>query len=76
MPIKINLHLLLVQRKMKLRELASAVGITETNLSILKNGHIKAIRMSTLEKVCRHLRCTPGELIELTEENEEEKVDY
>lgn len=64
MPIKVNIDLLLVQRKMKLTDLAEKVGITIANLSILKTGKAKAIRFSTLEKICEVLECTPGEILE------------
>ncbi|MGE6106467.1 helix-turn-helix domain-containing protein [Aeromonas sobria] len=63
MPIIIRLDTLLAQRKMTARELALRVGITEANLSILKNGHAKAIRFSTLEAICRELHCQPGDLL-------------
>ena len=64
MPIKINIDLLLVKRKMKSKDLADRVGITVTNLSILKTGKAKAIRFSTLEAICRELECQPGDLLE------------
>jgi len=63
--IKVNLDLLLVQRKMKLTELAEQVGITLANLSILKTGKAKAIRFSTLVALCEALDCTPGDLLEI-----------
>ncbi|MFG0835390.1 helix-turn-helix domain-containing protein [Aeromonas bivalvium] len=63
MPIIIRLDALLAQHKMTARELALRVGITEANLSILKNGHAKAIRFSTLEAICRELHCQPGDLL-------------
>ena len=71
--IKINLDLLLVKRKMSLTELSEKVGITLTNLSILKRGKAKAIRFSTLIALCDALKCTPGDLLELEdpEENSE-----
>ncbi len=62
MSIKVNLDLLLVQRKMKLKDLAEKVGITIANLSVLKTGKAKAIRFSTLEALCRELSCQPGEI--------------
>lgn len=64
MSIVINLDLLLVQRKMKLSELAERVGITIANLSILKQNKARAIRFSTLEALCRELDCQPGDLLE------------
>ncbi|HEY9256502.1 helix-turn-helix transcriptional regulator [Chitinophaga sp.] len=63
MPIIIALDKLLQERNMTARELARAIDITDANLSILKNGHAKAIRFSTLENICAVLKCTPGELI-------------
>jgi putative transcriptional regulator len=63
MPIEINLDLVLVKRKMSLTELSSRVGITLANLSILKQGHAKAIRFSTLEKICEVLECQPGDIL-------------
>ncbi|GEO65478.1 helix-turn-helix domain-containing protein [Companilactobacillus nantensis] len=62
--IKINLDLLLVQRKMTVTELAEKVGITQANISILKTGKAKAIRFSTLEKICQVLSCQPGDILE------------
>lgn len=64
MAIKIKLDLLLVQRKMTLTELSEQVDLTMANLSILKNGKAKAIRFSTLAKICAALDCQPGDLIE------------
>ncbi len=63
MPIVINLDLELARRKMSLTELAAAVGITVANLSILKNGHAKAVRFTTLEAICAVLGCQPGDLL-------------
>ena len=67
MPIMINLDVQLAKRKMKLNELSNLVGISVQNLSILKTGKAKAIRFSTLEKLCHALECTPGDLIEYHE---------
>jgi putative transcriptional regulator len=64
MAIVIRVDVMLARRQMKVAELADAIGITPANLSILKNGHAKAVRFSTLEALCRELQCTPGELIE------------
>ena len=63
--IKVNLDLLLLQRKMTLTELSEKVGITLANLSILKRGKGKAIRFSTLIALCEALDCEPGDLLEL-----------
>ena len=68
--IKVNLDLLLVQRKMTLTELADEVGITLANLSILKRGKARAIRFSTLAAICEALNCEPGDLLELDKEAE------
>ncbi len=64
MPIRINLDVMLAKRKMKSNELAELIGITVQNLSILKTGKAKAVRLSTLEALCRHLDCQPGDLLE------------
>jgi putative transcriptional regulator len=64
MPIIVNLDVVLAKRKVKLTELAERVGITIANLSILKQGHAKAIRFSTLEAICRELDCQPGDILE------------
>ncbi len=71
MSIIINLDLLMVKRKMKLKDLADKVGITMTNLSILKNGKAKAIRFSTLEALCRELSCQPGDILEYVADHSE-----
>lgn len=63
MPIKVELDLMLVKRKMTLTKLSEKVGITLSNLSILKHGHAKAVRFSTLEKICETLDCQPGDLL-------------
>ncbi|PWI05273.1 transcriptional regulator [Streptomyces sp. NWU339] len=62
-PIRIHLDLLLAERGMTLTELSAQVGITVVNLSVLKNGRAKAIRFSTLARICEVLRCQPGDLI-------------
>ena len=63
MAIEIRLDHMLLERKMTLTELAERVGITVPNLSILKTGKAKAVRLSTLDAVCRELDCQPGDLI-------------
>ena len=63
MPIIINIDVMLAKRKMSVTELADRVGITIANISILKNGKAKAIRLSTLEAICQALECQPGELL-------------
>ena len=64
MTICINLDVMMAKRKMRLKSLAQAVGITEANLSILKNGKAKAVRLSTLDKLCEVLECQPGDILE------------
>ena len=66
--IKINLDLLLIQRKMTLTELSEEVGITLANLSILKRGKGRAIRFTTLIALCKALDCEPGDLLQLEDE--------
>ncbi|MDC5811285.1 helix-turn-helix domain-containing protein [Vibrio europaeus] len=66
MAIVINLDVMLAKRKMRSNELAKLVGITEQNLSVLKNGRAKAVKLSTLEAICKHLDCQPGDLLEYT----------
>lgn len=63
MPIKINLSVMMAQREISLTELAARVGITLANLSILKNNKARAVRLSTLEALCRELDCQPGDLL-------------
>ncbi len=69
MTIIINLDVVLAKRKIRLKELSKAIGITEQNLSILKTGKAKAIRFSTLEAICRYLNCQPGDILEFSELN-------
>lgn len=64
MPIIINLDVMLAKRKMSVTELADKVGITMANISILKNGKAKAVRLSTLEAICKALDCQPGDILE------------
>ncbi|WJI17110.1 helix-turn-helix transcriptional regulator [Pseudoxanthomonas winnipegensis] len=64
MPIIVNLDVMLARRKMKSKDLADAVGISETNLSLLKQGHVKGVRFATLDAICRVLDCQPGDLLE------------
>ncbi len=70
MAIIVNLDVMLAKRKMTSLELAQRVGMTPANLSILKTGKAKAIRMSTLEAICRELKCQPGDLLEYTEDSD------
>ena len=66
--ILVNLDVMMAKRKISLGELAEKVGITQANLSILKTGKAKAIRFSTLEAICKALDCTPGDILEYTED--------
>ena len=66
MPIMINIDVMLARRKMSSGELATRIGITPSNMSILKTGKVKALRISTLEALCRELDCQPGDLLEYT----------
>ena len=64
MAIVINLDVMLAKRKVKSKDLAGLVGITEQNLSLIKTGKIKGIRLATLEAICRFLDCQPGDILE------------
>lgn len=64
MPIMIRLDVVLARRKLKARQLAQEIGITEQNLSLLKSGKVKGIRFETLERLCQALDCQPGDLLE------------
>ena len=79
MPIIINLDAMLVKRKISLTELSKAIGLSLTNLSMLKNGNVRGVRFETLEKICIVLNCQPGDLIEYqtysSEKNDENRKD-
>lgn len=64
MPIVVNLDVMMAKRKMSLNELSERVGITLSNLSILKTGKAKAVRLETLESICKALDCQPGDIFE------------
>jgi len=64
MPIIINLDVMLAKRKMRSKDLAERIGITEQNVSLLKSGKVKGIRFDTLEKICEVLDCQPGDILE------------
>jgi len=68
MPIIVNLDVMMARRKMSLSELSEKVGLTLSNLSILKTGKARAIRFSTLEAICEVLDCQPGDILEYVEE--------
>ena len=64
MPIVVRLDVMMARRKMRSNDLAEAIGITQSNLSLLKSGHVRGVRFSTLEAICKALDCQPGELLE------------
>lgn len=70
MPIIVNLDVMMAKRKMSLNELSEKVGLTLSNLSILKTGKAKAIRFSTLEAICEVLNCQPADILEYVSDNE------
>lgn len=70
MAIVINIDVMLAKRKMSVTELANEVGITMANLSILKNGKAKAIRLTTLDAICQALECQPGDILEYVQNEE------
>ena len=74
MSIRINLDVMMAKRKMGLTELAGKVDITLANLSILKNGKAKAVRLSTLNAICKALQCQPGDILEYDPSPADEKV--
>ena len=63
MPIVVQLDLMLARRKMRSRDLAAAVGISEVNISLLKSGKVKGVRFDTLERICEVLQCQPGDVL-------------
>ena len=67
MPIIVNLDVMLAKRKMRSKELAERIGITEQNLSLLKSGKVRGVRFETLSAICRELKCQPGDLLEWVE---------
>ncbi|MCR6847603.1 helix-turn-helix transcriptional regulator [Bacillus sp. IBL03825] len=71
MAIIINVDVMLAKRKMSVTELSEKVGITMANLSILKNGKAKAIRITTLDAICKALECQPGDILEYQSEESE-----
>lgn len=73
MAIIINLDVMLAKRKMKLNELSALVGVTVSNLSILKSGRAKSVRLSTLDAICDALKCQPGNILEFQKEAEKEE---
>ncbi|GLO63575.1 transcriptional regulator [Vibrio sp. MACH09] len=74
MTICINLDIMMAKRKIRLKTLAQEVGITEANLSVLKNGKAKAVRLSTLDKLCEVLECQPGDILEFKANDDDSTV--
>ena len=70
MAIQVNLDVMLAKRKMRMTELSDRVGVTMANLSILKTGKAKAVRMSTMDAICRELQCQPGDLFEFVQDDD------
>ncbi|CAM3169963.1 XRE family transcriptional regulator [Legionella steigerwaltii] len=75
MSIIVNLDVMMAKRKCRLKELAEAIGITEANLSILKNGKAKAIRFATLDAICTYLDCQPGDILEYQVEQQDDSAE-
>lgn len=71
MPIIVNLDVMLARRKMRSKELAEQIGITEQNVSLLKSGKVRGVRFETLERICRALDCQPGDILEYQPDVEE-----
>jgi putative transcriptional regulator len=69
MPIVVNLDVMLARRKMRSKELAERIDITEQNVSLLKSGKVKGVRFDTLESICRALDCQPGDILEYRKED-------
>ena len=74
MSIIINIDVMLAKRKMSVTELSERVGITMANISILKNGKAKAIKLSTLNSICTALNCQPGDILEYVEDEDDECI--
>lgn len=68
MPIAVNLDVMLAKRKIRGKELAAKIGVTEQNLSLLRTGKVKGVRFSTLEQICEVLDCQPGDILEYFKE--------
>ena len=75
MPITVQLDVMLARRKVKSRDLAEFVGITEANMSLLKQGKVKGVRFETLEKICEYLQCQPGDLLAYERRPEDDQPD-
>lgn len=73
MPIVVTLDVMLARRKMKAKDLAAEVGITEQNLSLLRTGKVKGVRFSTLAKICEALECAPGDILDFAPAEDDER---
>lgn len=73
MPIVVELDVMLARRKVKSKVLAEHVGITEVNMSLLKQGKVKGVRFETLEKICEYLQCQPGDLLVYVPDTDNDK---
>ena len=74
MAIVVNLDVMLARRKMRSKELAERIGITEQNVSLLKSGKVKGVRFDTLERICAALDCQPGDILEYRPDDEADRV--
>ena len=75
MPIVVTLDLMLARRKMKAKDLAAFVGITESNLSLLRTGKVRGVRFETLAKICEALDCQPGDILQYVPDEETSSQD-
>jgi putative transcriptional regulator len=75
MPIVVNLDVMLARRKMRSRDLAPLVGITEQNISLLKSGKVKGVRFDTLERICAVLNCQPGDILEYVADHADQALE-
>lgn len=71
MPIIVRLDVMLARRKVKSRDLAAVIGITQSNLSLLKSGKVQGVKFSTLEAICRFLDCKPGDILDFEDLDED-----
>ena len=74
MPIRVTLDVMLARRKMTARDLATAIGITEANLSLLRTGKVRGLRFRTLAAICRELQCQPGDLLAYEPDGDDEEA--
>jgi len=76
MPIIVNLDVMLARRKIRSRELAARIGLTEANVSLLKSGKVRGIRFDTLERICAVLDCQPGDILEYIPDNADDALEH